>query len=55
MRNALSRLIFAIRIIKYECERKMNEKSSFELIIINLNIKLYLLISQMFRQPFKIT
>ena len=34
-----------MRIIKYECEKKMNKKSSFELVIINLNIKLYSLIS----------
>ena len=36
-----------MRIVKYECEKKINEKSFFEFIIINLNIKLYLLISQM--------
>ena len=45
MPNILSKLIFIMRIIKYEYEKKMNEKSSFELVIINLNIKLYLLIS----------
>ena len=45
MRSTLSKLIFIIYIIKYECEREMNEKSFFELVIINLNIKLCLLIS----------
>ena len=45
MRNILSKLIFIMRIIKYGCEKEMNEKSSFKLIIINLNIKLYFLIS----------
>ena len=45
MRNVSSKLIFAMRIIKYECERKMNEKSFFEFVIINLSIKLCLLIS----------
>ena len=49
MRSALLKLIFKIRIIKYECEKKINKKSFFELVIINLNIKLCLLISQMFR------
>ena len=47
MRSTLSKLIFIIRIIKYGCERKMNEESFFEFVIINLNIKLCLLISQM--------
>ena len=54
MRNTLSKLIFAIRIIKYEYEKKINEKPFFELVIINLNIKLCFLISQMLSQPFKI-
>ena len=47
MRSTLLRLIFIIRIIEYEYEREMSEKSSFELATINLNIKLYLLASQM--------
>ena len=45
MRSVLSKLIFAMRIIKYEYEKKMNEKSFFELVMINLSIKLCLLIS----------
>ena len=49
MRSISLKLIFIMRIIKYECEREMNEKSFFELVIINLSIKLCLLISQMFR------
>ena len=44
MRNILSKLTFLMRIIKYECEREMNEKSFFEFVIINLNIKLCFLI-----------
>ena len=39
MRNILLRLIFVIYIIKYEFEKIINEKSFFEFIIINLNIK----------------
>ena len=39
MRDTLLRLIFIIRIIKYECARKTNKKLSFKLAIINLNIK----------------
>ena len=39
MRNILSKLIFIIRIIKYEFEKIISEKSLFELIMINLNIK----------------
>ena len=45
MRSTLLRLIFIIYIIKYECEREISKKSSFELAIINLSIKLYLLVS----------
>ena len=55
MRNILSKLILIMRIIKYECEKEINEKSFFELVIINLNIKLCFLISQMLSQSFKIT
>ena len=36
-----------MRIIKYEYERKISGKSLFELATANLNIKLYLLVSQM--------
>ena len=39
MRSILSRLIFAMRIIKYEFEKVINEKSLFELVMINLSIK----------------
>ena len=39
MRGTLLRLIFVMRIIEYECVREISEKSSFELAIINLNIK----------------
>ena len=39
MRSTLLRLIFIIRIIEYKCAREISEKSSFELAIINLNIK----------------
>ena len=39
MRSILSKLIFAMRIIKYEFERIINEKSFFELVMINLSIK----------------
>ena len=39
MRDTLLRLIFIIRIIKYECAREISEKSSFKLAIINLSIK----------------
>ena len=39
MRDTLLRLIFIMRIIKYECARETSEKSSFELAIINLSIK----------------
>ena len=39
MRSILLRLIFAMRIIKYEFEKVISEKSSFELVMINLNIK----------------
>ena len=39
MRNILSKLIFVMRIIKYEFKRIINEKSFFEFVIINLNIK----------------
>ena len=39
MRNILSRLIFAMCIIKYEFEKIINKKSFFELVMINLNIK----------------
>ena len=46
MRSTLLRLIFIMRIIEYKCEREISEKLSFELAIINLSIKLYLLISQ---------
>ena len=45
MRSTLLKLIFIIYIIKYKCERKISKKSSFELATINLNIKLYLLVS----------
>ena len=34
-----------MRIIKYEYKKEMSEKSFFEFVIINLNIKLCLLIS----------
>ena len=39
MRNILLKLIYAIRIIKYEFEKKINKKLFFEFVIINLNIK----------------
>ena len=39
MRNTLLKLIFAMRIIKYEFEKIINKKPLFELAIINLNIK----------------
>ena len=39
MRNILSRLIFAMRIIRYKFEKIMSEKSFFEFVIINLSIK----------------
>ena len=39
MRNILLKLIFAICIIKYEFEKVISEKSLFEFVIINLNIK----------------
>ena len=39
MRSILSKLIFIMRIIKYEFEKMINEKSFFEFVIINLNIK----------------
>ena len=55
MRSILSKLTFIMRIIEYECERKINKKSFFELVTINLNIKLCSLISQMSSQFFKIT
>ena len=45
MRNISLKLTFVMRIIKYECEKKMSEKSFFEFVIINLNIKSYFLIS----------
>ena len=47
MRSTLLRLIFIMRIIKYECEREISKKSFSKLATINLSIKLYLLISQM--------
>ena len=45
MRSISSKLTFAMRIIEYEYEKK-NEKSFFEFVITNLNIKLCFLISQ---------
>ena len=54
MRSISLKLIFVMRIIEYECEKEINEKSFFELVIINLNINLCFLISQMFSQSFKI-
>ena len=48
MRNIFLKLRFIMRIMKYECEKKMNKKSFFEFVIINLSIKLCFLISQMF-------
>ena len=39
MRNTLSKLIFAMRIIKYKFKKMINEKSFFEFVIINFNIK----------------
>ena len=39
MRDTLLRLIFIIRIIKYECARETSEKSFFKFTIINLSIK----------------
>ena len=39
MRNILSKLTYAIRIIEYEFEKRISEKFLFELAIINLNIK----------------
>ena len=47
MRSTLLRLIFIIYIIEYKCERETSKKISFELATTNLNIKLYLLTSQM--------
>ena len=39
MRNILLKLIFVMRITKYEFEEVINEKSFFEFFIINLNVK----------------
>ena len=39
MRNILLKLIFAMRIIKYEFKKLINKRSFFEFIIINLNVK----------------
>ena len=39
MRNILLKLIFIMRIIKYEFEKIINKNSFFKLVIINLNIE----------------